>query len=240
MINSPATPQRLYLMQVAHLPPSKMPVVCYLIQMTDGRKVLIDTGLPNHVQLPPGRPLPVMGPNVLEQLATLSLAPADIDFVICTHFDMDHAGHLADFSHAEIVVQREHDEAARSGTLSRLTLTREQWDGPNVRLRLIDGDTELLPGLELIETGGHVPGHQSVLVRLPEMGPVLLAIDAVQTQESFTADRTSLPNDHDAEKTLASTRKLLDVAQQTGAKLIIFGHDPDQWRTLKKLPEYYA
>lgn len=38
------------------------------------------------------------------------------------------------------------------------------------RIRLVDGDTELLPGLELIETSGHVPGHQSVLVRLPKTG----------------------------------------------------------------------
>ena len=47
------------------------------------------------------------------------------------------------------------------------------------RIRLVDGDTELLPGLELIETSGHVPGHQSVLVRLPKTGAILLPIDAV-------------------------------------------------------------
>ena len=47
------------------------------------------------------------------------------------------------------------------------------------RIRLVDGDTELLPGLELIETSGHVLGHQSVLLRLPKMGPVLLVADAI-------------------------------------------------------------
>ena len=47
------------------------------------------------------------------------------------------------------------------------------------RIRLEDGDTELLPGFELTSTSGHVPGHQSVLVRLPKTGAVLLTIDAV-------------------------------------------------------------
>ena len=47
------------------------------------------------------------------------------------------------------------------------------------RIRLVDGDTELLPGITLIETSGHVPGHQSVLVRLSKTGAVLLTVDAV-------------------------------------------------------------
>jgi N-acyl homoserine lactone hydrolase len=49
----------------------------------------------------------------------------------------------------------------------------------------VDGDTELLPGLTLLETSGHTPGHQSVLVRLPQTGPVLLAIDAVVMERFF-------------------------------------------------------
>ncbi len=55
---------------------------------------------------------------------------------------------------------------------------RPQWDQPKARLRLVDGDTALLPGLELLETSGHVPDHQSVLVRLPKTGAILLTIDA--------------------------------------------------------------
>jgi len=62
---------------------------------------------------------------------------------------------------------------------------RPQWDQPIERIRLVDGDTELLPGLELIETSGHVPGHQSVLVRLPKTGAVLLTIDAVPSARAL-------------------------------------------------------
>jgi N-acyl homoserine lactone hydrolase len=126
-----------------------------------------------------------MGKTVLEQLAQLGLDPGDIDLLICTHFDTDHCGYHAAFTRAELIVQRRHYELARSG-YARFAATRSQWDHPALRYRLVEGDTQLLPGLELIETGGHVPGHQSILLRLPKTGPVLLTIDAVSRQRSFT------------------------------------------------------
>src|SRR6266700_3497827 len=110
MTTKSATPQRLYLMQVATIPQLNLPFVCYLVQTGDGTNILIDSGLPNEVQPPPGMPMPVMGKNVLEQLAQLGLHPDDIDLLICTHFDPDHTGHHAAFTKAELIVQRQHYE----------------------------------------------------------------------------------------------------------------------------------
>jgi N-acyl homoserine lactone hydrolase len=203
--------------------------------MDDGKHILIDTGFPKD---PPSRPGLQLHKNVVEQLALLDLQPDDIDILICTHFDLDHCGHHEDFSNAELVVQRAHYEVAYEGH-QRFAISRSHWDLPAARYRFVDGDTVLLPGIELIETGGHVPGHQSVLVRLPETGPILLAIDAVMTQDSFKPDRQAGPLDLDKDKTIASTRKLLDLAQREQVALTIFGHDGAQWNTLKKLPEYY-
>ncbi len=107
------------------------------------------------------------------------------------------------------------------------------------RIRLVDGDTQLLPGLALIETSGHVPGHQSVLVRLPKTGAILLTIDAVPFSEGFTRDEQDNGSSPDAEATRASTIKLLDLAEREHIGLVIFGHDTAQWEGLKKLPEYY-
>lgn len=45
-----ALPQKLYLIQVATLPPTNIPAVCYLIQTEDGRNILIDSGLSENVQ----------------------------------------------------------------------------------------------------------------------------------------------------------------------------------------------
>ena len=235
-----AAPQRLYLMQVAALPPpDNTPAVCYLVQTGDGTNILIDSGLPDPEQLPPSLSGLVLGANVIDQLALLGLRPDDIDLLICTHFDLDHAGQHGAFPRAEFIVQRAHYEVARGGN-ARFAATRAQWDQPEDRLRLVEGDTELLPGLELIETSGHVPGHQSVLVRLPKTGPVLLTIDAVPDQASFTPDRPPGARDMDAEGTQGSTRKLLALAQRKQVALVIFGHDGAQWQTLKKLPDSYG
>src|SRR5712691_2723508 len=98
MTTTSTTPQRLYLMQVATRPQANSPFVCYLVQTSDGTNILIDSGLPENVQPPPGMPMPEMGKNVLEQLAQLGLHPGDIDLLVCTHFDGDHAGHHAAFT----------------------------------------------------------------------------------------------------------------------------------------------
>src|SRR5207244_3637019 len=84
-------------------------------------------------------------------------------------------GSNPDFPHSEFVIQRRHYEAARNG-LPRLQVLRPFWDRPELRYRQVDGDVELAPGGELIESSGHVGGHQSVLVRLPKTGPVLRAV----------------------------------------------------------------
>ena len=107
------------------------------------------------------------------------------------------------------------------------------------RIRLVDGDTELLPGLDLIDTSGHVPGHQSVLVRLPKTGAILLTVDAVPFAAGFTRDVQDDGNNPDAEAIRTSTIKLLDLVEREHIGLVIFGHDNGQWETLKKAPEFY-
>jgi N-acyl homoserine lactone hydrolase len=212
---------------------------CYLVATSDGKHILVDSGLPADYAPPPGMPPAENLKNVLRHLADLGLRPDDIDLLICTHFDVDHAGHHDDFPRAELVVQREHLDLARGGH-PRFAGARAHWDHPALRYRTVAGDVEVAPGLTVIATGGHVPGHQSVLLRLPQTGAVLLAIDAVPFAHLFTPDRRAAPNDEDAEQLRASTRKLLDLAEREHVSLVVFGHDGAQWQALKKAPDYYA
>ena len=227
--------QRLYLMEVAFLPLYQIPIVCYLVQTRDGKNILIDSGVPEVI--PDDSPPFNVEQNVIEQLAGLGLKPDDIHVVISTHYDFDHAGRHGVFTKAEYVVQRVHQIDGQSNP--RSAATRPEWDQPMERIRLLDGDAELLPGLELIETSGHVPGHQSVLVRLPKTGAVLLTIDAVPFRDGFTSDEQDDGDNPDAEAIRASTRKLLELVERERIKLVIFGHDKQQWEALKKAPAYY-
>jgi N-acyl homoserine lactone hydrolase len=239
------TPQRLYLMQLSTTNLSfaagqtlVMSTGCYLVQTSDGKNILIDSGFPADYTPLPGTPPAENEKNVLEHLSDLQLHPDDIDFLVCTHFDVDHAGYHEAFTSAELIVQREHYELARNGH-TRFAAARAHWDQPALRYRLIEGDTELLPGLTLLETSGHAPGHQSVLVCLPQTGKVLLAIDAVVQESLFTPERRAWPLDDNEEQLQASTRKLLDLVAREQVGLVVFGHDGQQWQTLKKAPAFY-
>ena len=246
MITHSTTLHRLYLMSLMasalRQPDGQMlpmVVVCYLIETTDGKYILIDSGLPAGAQLPPEALPPENDKNVLEQITDLGLTPDDIDTVICTHFDRDHAGYHASFPKAEFIVQRQHYELAKGGH-HRYATVRHQWDDPALRYRMVDGDTEIFPGLTLIETSGHVPGHQSVLVSLPETGSVLLVIDAVTQHYQFIGDRLAGPMDDNEDQLRVSTQKLLDLVEREKVSLVVFGHDGQQWQTLKTSPDYYA
>ena len=229
-------PQRLYLMQVGSVPAHQIPIVCYLVQTGDGQNILIDSGLP--AKMPEGYSEFENGQDVIQQLASLGLTPDDIHTVISTHYDGDHAGRHAAFTKAQFIVQRVHHLDA--ATNPRFAGVRSQWDQPMERIRLVDGDTQVLPGLELIETSGHVPGHQSVLVRLPKTGAILLTIDAVPFAAGFIRDEQDDSSNPDAAATRASTIKLLELVDRERIGLVIFGHDKMQWKTLRKAPEFYG
>jgi N-acyl homoserine lactone hydrolase len=235
------TPQWLYLMRLGGATilledgsTLFMSLGCYLIQMSDGTNILIDSGYPPDHEQPPDD----TAKSVLEYLTEMGLTPDDIHIVVVTHFDIDHAGYNDVFTKAEHIIQRRHYEIARSGD-ERYASIRNHWDNPALKYRLIDGDLELSPGVTLLETNGHAPGHQSVLVRLPNTGTVLLAIDAVMLERLFTPERKA-GGDHENEAELrASTQKLLDIVQRENVVLTVFGHEGQQWETLKIAPDYY-
>jgi N-acyl homoserine lactone hydrolase len=236
---------RLYLFHLGRTG-SGSPAPGYLIQTDAGQNILIDSGFPRTMigtEPPPGSAGPrVTGADFIgNRLAELGLGPADIDLLVCTHLDHDHAGNHDLFTAAELVIQREHYAVAQTGIHPRFEQTRVAWGHPSLRYHQVDGDTLLVPGLELIATGGHVPGHQSVLVRLPETGPVLLTIDAIPRAAQLDPDtRTIGPFDMDEAGVRASTRKLNALIEREGVRLVIFGHDAGLWETLRHAPEYYA
>jgi N-acyl homoserine lactone hydrolase len=219
------------------------PIVGYLIQ-SGGTNILVDTGMNRrHIRDPfatiRGKPIadkltPMMNPedDVLARLAQLGLRAADIHILVSTHFHFDHAGNHADFAGSRIIAQRAcHEHAMTVGQA-----LKELYDQPFLRSELVDGDTDIASGVRLLETSGHTPGHQSVLVRLPHTGAIILAIDAIYSQDNL--DRDNFQVSADPERARASARRLVDLACREHG-MLIFGHDPAQWATLRKSPEYY-
>lgn len=214
-----------------------VPVPAYLVELVDGERLLIDTGMPLDVlegRVDFGdrmRPVGGAGAYIGNALRALGVAPESIGLVVATHFHFDHAGGLDAFARAMIVAQRRAVEAARVGSAWEQRLV----DAPGRHWRLVDGDVDLAEGVRLLETSGHTIGHQSVLIDTGRRR-MLLAIDCIYTQAQYeSGDWGAYVN---REAAIASAEKLRDIARTEGAELI-YGHDAAQWATLRHAPEYY-
>ena len=98
---------------------------------------------------------------VREALSEAGVDPADISAIVNCHMHWDHAGGNYEFPGIPIYVQEAELEAAREVDF---TLPEYTFDFPDARLRPIDGEHELLPGVRIVPTPGHTPGHQSLLI----------------------------------------------------------------------------
>ncbi|GII95079.1 N-acyl homoserine lactonase family protein [Sinosporangium siamense] len=226
---------KLYLLSTGTIAAIRAPVPVYLIRTDDG-DMLVDSGCAPGAQ---GGIVVAPEQHLLPQLAALKVAPEDVRYVICTHLDPDHCGSHRAFTSARFVVQRTHLDLVRDDAPPRIAECRAQWDLPADRYLPVEGDTEFRPGIELIASGGHVPGHQSVLVRLPETGPVLLAGDAIPMEIALNPERRPIfPFDMDAAATRSSTARLTDIARRENA-LVVCGHDGAQWAGLRTAPDFY-
>jgi N-acyl homoserine lactone hydrolase len=223
----------------------------FLFELSDGRRVLVDNG-PNrrHIDEPMYeygdsefvqhlKPMLTREDDPANRLAELNLTVDDIDLLVLTHTHFDHAGNTADFTASEIVVHRDawHEGIERFQRGERGGIPETGADGTPLNYRLIDGDTELAPGLILLHTPGHAVGHLSVLLRLPETGAVILAIDAIYSR--VNRERENYKIGADPKAGARSAARLLDIADQEQA-LLIYGHDPEQWATLRKAPASYT
>ena len=146
-----------------------------------GGAVLVDTGVGGPQEwLDDWR---VVNRSVADALAGLGMTPGDIGLVINTHLHFDHCGQNAVFPHAPCYVQRGELDRAR-----RESPELYDWFGfANARFELLDGDSEILPGLAVIATPGHTAGHQCVVVRSGTGGPDLLIGDAAYTPRQYAS-----------------------------------------------------
>lgn len=219
----------------------QIPVACYLVRTTDGL-ILFDTGLsPRAV---PGllRHDPLArftdDDRLTHRLHALGIEAGDVDRVVLSHLHYDHAGGTEMFPASELVVQKdEYAYAHYPAPFFAPFYYRKNFDLPDRRWRLLDGDTELAAGVTVLRTDGHTPGHQSLLVELPETGPVILAGDACYWQEHLEAERVPgvVWNPTQA---LHSIKRLKTLARLLGAR-VFPSHDPEFWRTVKQSPDAY-
>jgi N-acyl homoserine lactone hydrolase len=218
----------------------------YLLQTHDVQNILVDTGFPPAYAHDAeaqsakdglgafGEVVQLTAENLPRaQLAKIGLTFADIDMLVMTHTDIDHVGGMADFAGIPIIIGAEN----RALPTPQYFGGRSPIDWADAEYRLISEDTALCAGVALLQSPGHAPGHLSLLLRLPETGNVVLTGDAISRPAEY--ETGNYGGAWDAEQAKISGERLMMIAKQKGA-MIIYGHDPEQWQTLRKAPNYYG
>jgi len=113
--------------------------------------------------------------SILEDLKKLNIAREDINYVILTHYDFDHAGGVVmqddggnlslTFPKADHIIQKKEWEDV---LMPNIRSVNTYWPvnielmKDNGRLHLVNGTTDIVPGISVVHTGGHNGGHQIV------------------------------------------------------------------------------
>src|SRR5204863_4889806 len=210
---------------------------CYLIRHAQGW-LLWDTGVGDALAaLPEGRagqngaPTWKLAKTLEAQLGEVGVKPADIKYVAISHTHPDHIGNVELFPNSMLLVQKAEYEWPTPFGAGRFK--------PEHPATKLEGDHDVFGdgSVTIISTPGHTPGHQSLLVKLPKTGAVVLSGDAVHFQANW--DHRVVPSMNvDGEQTKASMERLAEILAQEKATLWI-NHDKAQRDSLRMSPEFY-
>lgn len=203
---------------------------CYVIKHGDDYMVW-DTGYkPGSV---PNAPKVALG----EQLEKLHIKPEQVKYVGISHFHADHTGQLDTVPGATLLIgQKEWDAITAPKPMAGANVAGfKHWISEGGKVEPLAGDKDVFGDgtVVIFRTPGHTPGHQSVLVRLKQKGPVILVGDAAHFRENYATDGVPGFN-HDRADTIASLERIKGMAKNLKATVII-QHDP---RDIGKLPKF--
>jgi N-acyl homoserine lactone hydrolase len=208
--------------------PVRCPVPVYLIE-TDSERILVDTGLnPTGVADPVahyGR-AEAFGPFVPEQDASIAdqIDLGSLTMVVLTHLHFDHVGGLELVPNdVPLAIQRVEWDAGRDAiAVERNFFLPVDYAATERELRLIDEDNHDLLGdgsVELLQTPGHTPGHQSVRV-----GDVVIGADVTHFASGIDDQRLPIFGDDLAAQERSADR-LRDL--RDSGLTVLPGHDPE-------------
>ncbi|KQT93483.1 hypothetical protein ASG49_00190 [Marmoricola sp. Leaf446] len=190
-----------------------------------GRKILVDTGIKDAEKWSRIEPHTIAAEETIDAaLAELGWRRQDVDTVINTHLHYDHAENNLAFPQAQFYVSEAEWNWASDPSSSQAWSYDIEWTDDEVTFmdyHLVQRDHfDVAPGLRIIQTPGHTPGHQSVLVTTEE-GVLCVSGDAACMIENL--ELPTPPGTHiGSAVSLASLKKISDLSDR-----VLMNHDPE-------------
>lgn len=195
----------------------------YLID-TGEHRILVDTGIGN----PDADHLKHFGfkqsreQELTSRLHDLGFRPDDIDMVVNTHLHIDHCGNNQLFPNARIFVNAEEMRFAFLPGYQDIFFNRLDFDH-DLHYVYLHGDYSLAPGVRIVPTPGHTPGHQSVLVET-SAGSILITGDACRLHDHWEGRGDTIM--HNAVQYAQSQERLHGL----DADVVLISHDGEAFR----------
>ncbi|MDQ4146010.1 MAG: MBL fold metallo-hydrolase [Actinomycetota bacterium] len=211
----------------------RVSVQSFVIQ-TPHDLVVLDTGIGNGRR----RTNPFydnLDTDFLDRLNTAGAVPRDVTGVICTHLHVDHVGWntiwqdgewVPTFPNATYYVARPEWEGwtTKPERIDAEAFKKDSIDPVSAAglLCLVEADQEILPGVRLMATPGHTPGHTSVVVASRDESATILGDVMLHPCQVARPDWTS-PLDEDAVRAVETRKSILERYVDTG-KLVLGMH----------------
>lgn len=233
-----------------------IPVSAYLIEHPKHGLILVDTGWERAIS-PDGEfdkkaqikslgskllyktnqgRLP-LGESISEQLAKLGLKDSDLDYVILSHLDCDHANGLSEVRNAKkfLVSQSEYEFANNKSPMNLIRYNKKWWEGipftffswndeegPFSRAYDVFGDGSI----KCINIPGHTPGQVAIKIRNLENKFVLLFADGGYSSKSWKEQILPGISD-DKDQQLTSLEWIAEESENPNCIESLANHDPD-------------
>jgi glyoxylase-like metal-dependent hydrolase (beta-lactamase superfamily II) len=188
-----------------------LPIYVFYLQGGD-KHILVDTGL-EQFMVPEGAEKEC-GFKILEfedALATLSLTPGDIDIIIHTHLHNDHCENDYKCTNAEVYVQKIEN-----------AFLQNPHPVDDVKVIEVDGDANIVDGIDVILSPGHTVGGQSVVINTSE-GKAVITGFCCNAKNFPSTGPAIAPGVHinlaDAYDSIQKTKQIADI--------LLPLHDPD-------------
>jgi glyoxylase-like metal-dependent hydrolase (beta-lactamase superfamily II) len=165
------------------------------------------------------------------QLQQLGYSVAQVKYVITSHSHLDHIGNIEMFPNATHVIQKKELEQAwhPEKFLHPGAHILADYDGiREFKFLEVDGDRDLFGDgtVRLIFTPGHTNGHQSLVLKLKETGPIIITGDAIPRQVVLEGHIHRF--NQDPATYFASVDRLKRIRDEEGAQLFM-SHEQDQF-----------